>query len=93
MPSASTATERFSPCLRRSTGLGLRVGLQERAGTVAGHEDAEVDQPLDLGLRHAGEVGQLGCRQPIHAAVILEAVQPAREGRHVPAGTWLPAAG
>jgi hypothetical protein len=36
-----------------------------------GHQDAEIDQPLDLGLRHAGEVGKFGCRQPIHAATIL----------------------
>jgi hypothetical protein len=56
----------------------LHVGLQERAGAVAGHQDAELHQPLDLGLGHAGEVGKSRCRQPLHAAVILGAVQPAR---------------
>jgi hypothetical protein len=62
----------------------LHVGLQERAGAVAGHQDAEVDQPLDLGLGHPGEVGKSRCRQPLHAAVILGAVWPAGEGRTRP---------
>jgi hypothetical protein len=33
------------------------VGVQERIGAVTGHQDAELDQPLDLGLGRAGEVG------------------------------------
>lgn len=49
----------------------LDVAGEEWRRSVAGHQDAEVDHPLDLGLRHAGEVGKFGCRQLIHAATIL----------------------
>jgi hypothetical protein len=77
----------------------LHIGRQERLVAVAGDQDTELDQPLDLGLGHAGEVGQSRCRQPIHAAAILgpapllgEPCHPHRRGARCPhgqrAGRW-----
>jgi hypothetical protein len=56
-------------------GLGqadlLHIAGEERGGAGPDHQDAEVDQPLDLGLGGAGEVGKSRCRDRIHAAAIL----------------------
>jgi hypothetical protein len=43
----------------------LHVAGPERAGAVA-DEDAEVNQPLDLRHRGAGEVAKCPCREPVH---------------------------
>ena len=51
----------------RQADLG-HVALPERAGALPGDQDAQLDQPLDLGLGRAGEVGQPRRRQPAHAA-------------------------
>ena len=55
---------------RRSPGTGL--------GAVAGHQDAEVDHPLDLGRRGAGETGKRDAESAFMPGVILGAMRPPR---------------
>jgi len=70
----------------------LCVGRQERVGAVAGDQDAEPDQLLDLGRCRAGEVGKFRCRQSLHVAVILGAwpvrAPAAASSRRTRSGRW-----
>ena len=73
------------PLARRGDADLLHVGRPERARVVTGHQDAEVDHPLDLGRRGAGEIGKRRCRECLHArchprsdAVSTASVAPSR---------------
>jgi hypothetical protein len=66
---ASSSSRIGSSGAARANPIDLHIGVQERVGAVPDHQDAELDQPQDLDLGHAGEVGQPRCRKSVHAAV------------------------
>jgi hypothetical protein len=63
----------------------LHVAGPQRAAAVVGDQDAEVDQPLDLRHRRAGEVGKFRRREPVHT--VSTGMLPGRTGVR-PARRW-----